>query len=60
MRARSRTTIFHQKALVLAKNFPLVPPMRWLTALLVHFVHDIALQWALALFSRYRPVRDDR
>lgn len=60
MRARSRTAIFHQKALVLAKNFPLVPPARWLTALLVHFVHDIVLQWALGFFPRYRPVRDHR
>ncbi|HYC49734.1 MAG TPA: glycosyltransferase family A protein [Gemmatimonadaceae bacterium] len=60
MRARSRTAIFHQKALVLAKNFPLVSPTRWLAALLVHFVHDIVLQSALMLFPRYRPVRADR
>ena len=60
MRVRSRTAIFHQKALVLAKNFPLVPPLRGLAALLVHYVHDIVLQWALGLFPRYRPVRDHR
>ena len=60
MRARSRTEIFHQKALVLAKNFPLIPPARWAVALLVHFVHDIVLQWTLAFFPRYRPVRDHR
>lgn len=58
MRVRARSAIFHQKALVLAKNFPLVPPLRWITALLVHFVHDIVLRWALSLFSRYRSVRD--
>lgn len=60
MRARSRTAIFHQKALVLSKNFPLVSPARWLLALLVHFVHDIALQKVISLLPRYRPVRDHR
>lgn len=60
MRVRSRAAIFHQKALVLAKNFPLVPPGRWLVALVVHFVHDILLQWALSVLPRYRPVSDHR
>ncbi len=60
MRARSRTSIFHQKTLVLAKNFPLVSPFRWLTSLIVHFVHDIALRQLLVLLPRYRPVHDDR
>lgn len=60
MRARSRTAIFHQKALVLAKNFALVSPSRWLIALLVHFVHDITLQRVLAFLPRYRPIRASR
>lgn len=60
MRARSRTAIFHQKALVLAKNFPIVPRMRWILSLLGHFVHDIVLQRVLTLFARYRPVHDRR
>lgn len=60
MRSRSRSAIFHQKALVLAKNFPLVSPTRWMLSLIVHFVHDVLLQRLLAFLPRYRPVRDHR
>lgn len=60
MRARSRTAIFHQKALVLSKNFGLVSPSRWLAALLLHYVHDIVLQRVISLIPRNRPVRGDR
>lgn len=60
MRSRSRSAIFHQKALVLAKNFPLVPPLRWMLSLLVHFGHDVLLQQVLAHLPRNRPVREHR
>lgn len=60
MRARPRRAIFHQKALVLAKNFPIVPPFHWMLSLIVHFIHDVLLQEILALLPRYRPVRDHR
>lgn len=60
MRSRSRSAIFHQKALVLAKNFPLFSPVRWMLSLVVHFVHDVLLQQILAYLPRYRPVRDHR
>lgn len=43
MRVRPRRQIFHQKMLILAKNFPLVPAGRWLAAVIVHFIHDITL-----------------
>ncbi|MFN0097626.1 MAG: glycosyltransferase family 2 protein [Gemmatimonadaceae bacterium] len=60
MRARPRAAIFHQKALILAKNFALVPAGLWFGALTLHFVHDIVFQRFLSLFHRYRPVRDHR
>lgn len=43
MRTRSGRAIFHQKAKILAKNFPLVKPSVWLAAIGLHFAHDIAL-----------------
>jgi alpha-1,3-rhamnosyltransferase len=43
MRVRPRRQIFHQKILILAKNFPLLPAGRWLVAVIVHFVHDVLL-----------------
>lgn len=43
MKTRGRATIFHQKALILAKNFNLVSPWRWLFAVALHFAHDIAI-----------------
>lgn len=60
MRSRARSAIFHQKALVLAKNFPLVPPVRWMLSLVMHFVHDVLLEQVLLRLPRYRPVRDRR
>ncbi len=60
MRARPRSAIFHQKALILAKNFPLVSPGRWFAAVTLHFLHDIVFQRFLSMFHRYRPIRDDR
>ncbi len=41
MRTRNRTAIFHQKILILSKNFNLVNPFRWLLSVLVHFSYDI-------------------
>lgn len=43
MRTRGGPAIFHQKAKILAKNFPLVSPWRWLAAISLHFAHDIVL-----------------
>lgn len=43
MKTRKRAAIFHQKAKILAKNFDLVSPWRWLFAILLHFAHDIVL-----------------
>jgi len=43
MRTRRRSEIFHQKAKLLSKNFDLVSPWRWFSALTLHFVHDIVL-----------------
>ncbi len=43
MRVRPRRQIFHQKMLILAKNFPVLPAGRWLLAVVVHFFHDIVL-----------------
>lgn len=43
MRTRSRSSIFHQKAKLLSKNFDLVSPWRWLFAITLHFAHDIVL-----------------
>ena len=44
MKTRSRAAIFHQKAKILAKNFDLVNPWRWLFAICLHFTHDIVLR----------------
>lgn len=46
MKTRSRASIFHQKAKILAKNFDLVSPWRWLLAIALHFSHDV-------VFSRW-------
>lgn len=43
MRTRGGRAIFHEKAKILAKNFPLVPPAVWLAAIVLHFLHDIVL-----------------
>jgi alpha-1,3-rhamnosyltransferase len=56
MRVRPRRQIFHQKILILAKNFPLVPAGRWMCAVLLHFAHDVMLGRLLRVFRRYRPV----
>ena len=56
MRVRPRREIFHQKMLVLAKNFPVLPAGRWMFAVLVHFVHDVLLGSLLRVFRRYRPI----
>lgn len=60
MRSRPRAAIFHQKALILSKNFALVSPLRWFGAVTLHFVHDILLHGFLRLFHRHRPARDHR
>jgi len=56
MRVRPRREIFHQKMLVLAKNFPVLPANRWMCAVVVHFAHDVLLGSVLRAFRRYRPV----
>lgn len=56
MRVRPRREIFHQKILVLAKNFPVLPAGGWMCAVLVHFVHDVMLGSVLRAFRRYRPI----
>jgi alpha-1,3-rhamnosyltransferase len=43
MRTRNSHAIFHQKAKILSKNFPLVKPTTWLAAICLHFIHDIVL-----------------
>jgi alpha-1,3-rhamnosyltransferase len=40
MRSMGRRKIFQVKAMILAKNYPLVSPFRWLCALLFHFFYD--------------------
>lgn len=44
MKTRNRAATFHQKAMILAKNFNLVSPARWYAAMTIHFVHDIILR----------------
>jgi len=43
MKKRDRSAIFHQKAKILAKNFHLVSPWRYLFSIYIHFIHDIVL-----------------
>jgi alpha-1,3-rhamnosyltransferase len=54
MRVRPRPQIFHQKVLVLSKNFPLLPPGRWLLAVLMHFAHDVLLDYVRRAWRRTR------
>jgi alpha-1,3-rhamnosyltransferase len=60
MRTRARSAIFHQKALVFAKNFPLAPPGIWMISLLMHFVHDVVMGGIVQSFQRYRVRRANR
>jgi alpha-1,3-rhamnosyltransferase len=60
MRTRSRSAIFHQKALVFAKNFPLAPSGIWILSLLVHFFHDVVMGGFIQSFQRYRMRRANR
>jgi alpha-1,3-rhamnosyltransferase len=53
MRVRPRQEIFHQKILVLAKNFPVLPAGRWLFAVVVHFAHDMLLEYFRRALSRH-------
>lgn len=55
MRVRPRKDIFHQKILVLAKNFPVLPSGRWLCAVFVHFAHDMLWEYLRRVFSRRSP-----
>ncbi len=52
MKLRSRNDIFHQKALLLSKNYDLVKPSRWLFSLSVHFFYDHYLVYILKFFRR--------
>jgi alpha-1,3-rhamnosyltransferase len=52
MRVRPRRQIFHQKMLILSKNFPLLPAGRWLLAVMVHFAHDVLLGGVLRALRR--------
>lgn len=40
MKTRSRRSIFHDKAKILAKNYMLVSPMIWLFSVFLHFTYD--------------------
>ncbi len=40
MKSVARTKIFHQKALILAKNYPLVSPYVWIKSISIHFMYD--------------------
>ncbi|GLS89611.1 hypothetical protein GCM10007916_06780 [Psychromonas marina] len=44
MKTRGRKEIFRQKALILSKNFNLVPPYIWLSSILIHYAYDIILK----------------
>lgn len=41
MKTRGRSKIFHQKAKILAKNFDLVSPWRWLFSITLHYFYDL-------------------
>lgn len=60
MRTRSRSAIFHQKALVFAKNFPLAPSGIWIISLLVHFFHDVVMGGFIQSLQQYRMRRANR
>ena len=40
MKTRSRRSIFHDKAKILAKNYMLVSPLIWLFSVVLHFTYD--------------------
>lgn len=44
MKTRKRSSIFHQKIKILAKNFDLVSPFRWYISVSMHFVYDLVLR----------------
>lgn len=44
MKTRKRSSIFHQKIKILAKNFDLVSPFRWYLSVSLHFFHDLILK----------------
>jgi alpha-1,3-rhamnosyltransferase len=60
MRLRPRQEIFHQKILVLAKNFSVLPAGRWLCAVVVHFAHDMLLEYFRRALSSRRPVNGNQ
>jgi alpha-1,3-rhamnosyltransferase len=60
MRTRPRSEIFHQKMLILAKNFPVVPAGRWILSVGIHFLHDLVLAGVLDRFRRARRANADR
>lgn len=41
MKTRKRSSIFHQKVKILAKNFNLVSPFRWYLSVSIHFIYDL-------------------
>lgn len=51
MKLRKRNEIFHQKALLLTKNYNLVKPYRWFISLFVHFLYDLYIIKLLNLIS---------
>jgi alpha-1,3-rhamnosyltransferase len=44
MKTRKRSSIFHQKVKILAKNFDLVSPFRWYLAVSMHFFYDLIIK----------------
>jgi alpha-1,3-rhamnosyltransferase len=44
MKTRKRTSIFHQKVIILTKNFNMVSPFRWYFSVSIHFFYDLILK----------------
>ena len=44
MKTRKRSSIFHQKVKIFAKNFDLVSPFRWYFSVSMHFFHDLIIK----------------
>jgi alpha-1,3-rhamnosyltransferase len=44
MKTRKRSSIFHQKIKILAKNFDLVSPFRWYFSVSIHFFYDLIVK----------------
>ena len=52
MKQLDRRRIFSEKAKILSKNYMLVSPVRWLSCLCFHFVHDHTYLLVNSLFKK--------